>query len=68
MVAAPLVPRGVGKQRKLGIKSFLEGGSGKSKAKSDANSSEQAGDNEKGKKQMIRGNRQCKKMSRVGLW
>jgi hypothetical protein len=41
--------RGVGRQRKLRIKNFLEGGS-KSKAKSDAKSSEQAAENNNGKK------------------
>jgi hypothetical protein len=44
VVAAPLVPRGVGRQRKLRIKSFLEDGSSKSKAKSNANSAEKAAD------------------------
>jgi hypothetical protein len=65
VVAAPLVPRGVGRQRKLRIKSFLEGG-GKSKAKSDTKTSEQAGDNNKGKKQMIRGKRKCPRCGELG--
>jgi zinc finger SWIM domain-containing protein 3 len=65
VVAAPLVPRGVGRQRKLRIKSFLEGG-GKSKAKSDTNTSEQAVDNNKGKKQMIRGKRKCPRCGELG--
>jgi hypothetical protein len=64
VVAAPLVPRGVGRQRKLRIKSFLEGGSSKSKAKSDANSAEKAAD--KGGKQTIRGKRKCARCGELG--
>ena len=61
-VAAPLVPRGVGRQRKQRIKSFLEGGSSKSKAKS----AETSDDKEKGKRQMIRGKRQCSRCGELG--
>jgi hypothetical protein len=49
----------------LRIKSFLEG-DGKSKAKSDANTSEQDADNNKGKKQMIRGKRKCPRCGELG--
>jgi hypothetical protein len=46
------------------IKSFLEGGSSKSKAKSDANSAEKAAD--QGKKQTIRGKRKCTRCGELG--
>jgi hypothetical protein len=68
VIAAPLVPRGVGTQRKLRIKSFLEGGGGKSSAKSATKSDEKDGNNEadKGKKQMIRGKRKCNGFGELG--
>jgi len=68
VVAATFVPRGVGRQRKLRIKSFLEGGGGKSSAKSGSKSDNKDGNNEvdKGKKQMIRGKRKRNRYGELG--
>jgi len=63
VVAAPLAPRGVGRQRKLRIKSFLEGGGSKTSKSGEKNSSNEA---DPGKKQMIRGKRQCKRCGELG--
>ena len=49
-------------QEETRIKSFLEGGSSKSKAKF----AETSDDKEKGKRQMIRGKRQCSRCGELG--
>lgn len=73
VVGAPLDKRSAGRQRKLRIKGFLEGGNGKSKkaAKEAANEADKAAEKEvaeteKGKKKMIRGKRKCKKCGELG--
>ena len=63
VVAALLAPRGVGRQMKLRIKSFLEGGGSKTSKYGEKNSSNEA---DPGKKQMIRGKRQCKRCGELG--
>jgi hypothetical protein len=67
---APLDKKGPGRYRKLRMKSCLEGGNSKGKkaAKEAANEADkQAADEaDKGKKQMIRGKRKCKRCGELG--
>nr|AGR45850.1 mutator-like transposase [Zea mays] len=63
VVAAPLDKRLVGRQRQLRIKGCLEGGSG---GKTKKSAKESAAELDKGKKQMIRGKRKCKRCGELG--
>ena len=73
-VGAPLDKKGVGRYRKLRIKGCLEGGSGgktKKVAKEAANEADkdaemEASEAAKGKRQLIRGKRKCKRYEELG--
>lgn len=68
VLGAPLGKRGVGRQRKNRIKSFLEGGSRKGKVgKDNENEKEKEKDIEKGKEKiMIRGPMTCRRCGNKG--